>query len=105
MAALAQSLPIERRESAMMIFRKLITALGETEITVHVPLDHILCQSCDSLRAAGKHEEVQIIEELVQVLKGGEQRVITGGFNLNARNLADLDGQLENLRKTLVAGK
>jgi hypothetical protein len=102
MAALAQSLPIERREAALALFRKLLSSLGETEITVNVPVDHIICQTCDSLRAADKHEDVRVIEELVQVLKGEQPRLIQGAFQLNARNLADVDNQLEALRRVLV---
>lgn len=105
MAAIAQSLPIERRNQAMGMFAKLVHSLGETEVTVTVPCDHILCQTCDELRKLGKHEEVQVVEELIQVLKGGESRLISGGFQLNARNLADLDGQLETLRKVIIAGQ
>lgn len=104
-AALAQSLPLDRRHPALSLLQKLIKQLGETEITVQAPLDHILCQTCDELRRQGKHEEVAEIEELIQYLKGGQQRVISGSFALSAKNLADLDGQLESLRKVLIAGQ
>lgn len=103
MAGLAQSLPVEQRESVMVLLRKLLSQLGETEITVNVPIDHILCQTCDELRTKGKHEEVQLVEELVQAMKGQTVRVITGGFNLNAHALAHVDDTLEHLRRVLTA--
>lgn len=105
MAALAQSLPIEQRQAALQLFAKLHSLLGETEVTVNIPVDHILCQSADELRRLGKHEEVGVLEELVKTLKGNQKRVITGGFNFTAQNLADLDGQLEKLRKAIIAGQ
>lgn len=104
-AGLAQALPIDQREAAMVSIRQLISSLGETEITVNVPIDHVLCQTADSLRAMGKHEDVRVLEELVQTLKGQRQRVVTGGFQFNAQSLADLDGTLERVRKTIMAGR
>jgi hypothetical protein len=83
--------------------RKLISELGDAEITVQVPDDHILCQACDELRGRGKHEAVAMIEELVQALKGRESRVIAGSMDFTAQNISHLDDQLELLRKVVIA--
>jgi hypothetical protein len=105
MAGLAQALPYEQREKVNKIFQKLISAVGETEITVQIPAVHILCQACDSLRTQGKFDEVAIIEELIKVLKGEQQRVIVGSLDFHASGVANLDDELERMRKIMIAGK
>lgn len=106
MQSLAQAMPdVEQRHAVMVLFQKLTSALGETEITVQVPMVHILCQACDDLRLRGKSEEVRIIEELIKALKGEEQRTVSGTLQLSAKNIAELDGRLEDLRKIITAGR
>jgi len=96
-----QDLPVGQREPACKYIQKLIDTLGETPIPLQVPLAHILCQTCDLLRAMNKLEEVQIMELLVQILKQGESRIIVGNINLAAKSIAEMDTQYEQLRKVV----
>jgi hypothetical protein len=105
MAALAQAMPQEQRDQVRRIFQKLIAITEGAEITVNVPVVHILCQACDALRAQNKHAEVAIIEELIKAIKGEQQRVIVGHINLHAGSAANLDDQLERVRSIMIAGK
>jgi hypothetical protein len=90
---------------AAVLARELISNLNETEITIQVPVDHILCQMADELRRQGQTEALEKLEALIRELKGNQPRVITGGFNLNAHSLAHLDDTLETLRKTITAAR
>jgi hypothetical protein len=83
------------------VCRRLMQELGGVEVTVQVPVVAILCDACDELRRRG--QAIDGIDELIRLLKGGQQRLVSGGLRFTAENVSRLDDKLEDLRKIVIA--
>lgn len=95
---------ITKNPDAAQLCHELIASLGDAEVTVQIPIVHVLCQSCDEFRAKSQPELVAIFERLIQVLKAGETQLITGTLRVSGQNPGELDRQLEKLRATMLKG-
>lgn len=88
---------------AVAMCADLVRALDGKEVIAQVPVVHVLCQACDSLRAEGDPGGyVAKIEALVAHLKRGQNRVITGTVNLNAADPFELESRLVTLHKQMT---
>jgi len=96
---------ITTKPDAAQICHELIASLGDAEVTVQVPIVHVLCQSCDEFRTKAQPEIVSTFERLIQVLKAGEIQLITGTLHIAGQNPGELDRQLEKLRATMLKGR
>lgn len=86
-------------EQAEHACRMLAQSLGPTEVDVHVPVVHVLCQACDFLREKGELEAVVQLEKIIKFLKTeSPSRLVIGTVDFSSGGLP-IHAQLERIAK------
>lgn len=91
-------------QEAALELAQIVKDWGATEITMRVPVVHVLCQLADEFRSRGRAESVARVERVVKLLKAGApQRLVVGSLVLDgSRGPSKLDDQYEQVRKLVV---
>lgn len=96
----------ERTQESMDAARLCLELAAEhddvREVSIDVPIVHVLCQLAEHFRAEHNAKAVDRIEHIVKLLKAGQNRTILGTINLEGKTAGEIEGKLEQLRDAAV---
>lgn len=103
---LAQVAVFDGKGDAGQLAQHLAGDIGDVLVSVPLAAEQILCAVADELRSRGMTDKLAKLEELVRVIKAGQNRLIIGRFELNVGNaptLEQIDAALEQQRRNVKA--
>lgn len=93
----------EGRQEAAAALAKIGMALEGTAITLKLDVSHVFAGLCDTLRAAGKLDEVAQVEAAIKLLKKDlPQIVVVGSIGYHVASARQMDDRYEQLRAKIV---
>jgi len=93
------------KANAAEVCREIGGRLKENDtVTLRVPIVLVLCAACDHYRAKSDAAMVELLEDLIKLLKDKPQE-IRGTFTFSPKTAADLEVGIEKLRTIFKPGE